>query len=426
MGCGPSKGAHASVEPLLGSNNNNKRSSSAETSTRPTSPIIDKNTSKAIELQRPQVSARRQTSGISATPKPTHENTTGRGTNNHYDRDNNNSNNTGTNNAVPYSNGAGPFHNNHNGAAQSNLPTTAGPKGSHADNNGSADLQWKELWWSHKDILLDPADVHATLQDLMANATNRFSDTELLFLQRRVRSIVRQSRLQTEQQIGSNGGKNRKKGRLRDSGSSGNLSSMTSTLLQKLLDTTTVAKNRHLLTPHVLRKALPPPPVPMVRCNMKFLLANFIQTSMVKPQSDVETTTNGTAVDGITAVSGVVGEFDEEGFTNARANNGSASTAIRIVETTYLLALFCNDVLWDDVAAIAVDSAKVNSLETDVNKMDNDSKDTDHDRRSASSNNTAAPAPTPPSPTCDRPSEVPPGMGMHALTFILGLALRKY
>ena len=241
------------------------------------------------------------------------------------------------------------------------------------------DPQWQELWFAHKDMLLDPADVHATLQDLMATCTNRFSDVELVFLQRRIRSIVRQSYLQTEQQSGGSSNKKKKNTR-RASGSDH------SNPLQELLETHSVAKNQHLLTSYVLRKVLPQPPVPSISSNLEFL-TQFGETASNSSSSD----------------------------NTVDLPLANKQSTVSTLETTYLLALFCNDALWDNVAEIAVDSAKANNLDMDVNHLVTKEKQ-----------QITRQLPVPSEPICDRIPERPLGMGMHALTFILGLALRKY
>ncbi len=253
------------------------------------------------------------------------------------------------------------------------------------------DPQWNQLWLAHKDMLLDPADVHATLQDLMANTTNRLSDAELLFLQRKVRSIVRQSHLQTDQQANGNGSKKKKTKR------NSNNDLHASGILQELLETSAVAKEHHLLTAHVLRKVLPQPPIPNQSSNLEFLANNF---SMGTP--DATQNNNSTM-----------------GENSSLASSKSSDPFIQTTEATYLLASFCNDTLWDNVAEIAVDSAKANHLDMDVNHSV-------HNTKNSQKNNSKSPQlPEPCEPTCEQKPEMPPGMGMHALTFILGLALRK-
>mmetsp|Transcript_42633 Transcript_42633/g.47649 ORF Transcript_42633/g.47649 Transcript_42633/m.47649 type:complete len:2302 (-) Transcript_42633:77-6982(-) len=295
---------------------------------------------------------------------------------------------------------------------------------------GIDDPQWQELWLAHKDLLLDPADVYATLQDLMANAINRFSDTELLFLQRRVRCIIRQSQLQSEQQSNNNNGKGTartmmKKARLpsfsgnSNSGGDNNSNNPNSpALFQELQETANVAKNHHLLTSYVMRKLLPHPPVPAVKCNTEFLAANFMQT--IGNQRTSGNLGNHTYVDLSSSGSNIVVGDVGGGVTSTISSgyNDSVST-IQTNETTYILAMFCNDILWDDVADIAVSSAEVNDLEMDVNKQVSKQQ-----QQSNSSNDDDKDIPSPSDPTCDRPPELPLGMGMHALAFIFGIALR--
>ena len=282
-------------------------------------------------------------------------------------------------------NGVGP-HSTANGTIENRK---IAPRRQRPDN----DPQWNQLWLAHKDMLLDPADVHATLQDLMANATNRLSDAEILFLQRKVRSIVRQSHLQTDQQSSGNGGKKKKNKR-----TSGTDFPATS-ILQELVETSTVAKEHHLMTAHVLRKLLPQPPIPNQSSNLEFLASNFA---------------TGTALQ----------NDNTTGDTSSVASSSKISdSSIQTTEATYLLASFCNDTLWDNVAEIAVDSAKANDLDMDVNHSVQNTKE----KRSTSqkNNGSSQQLPEPCEPTCAQRAEMPLGMGMHALTFILGLALRK-
>jgi len=118
----------------------------------------------------------------------------------------------------------------------------------------------------------------------------------------------------------------------------------------------------------------------------------------------------------------IVRDIGGDGTTSTiNVNDTNGVSAIQTVETTYLLALYCNDILWDDVAEIAVDSAEANHLEyMDVNKQVDD----DDEKKDNNNNNNLLP-PVPSEPTCERPPETPLGMGMHAMTFIFGLALRK-
>jgi len=366
MGCGPSNSANAAVEPLL----NNESSAASQQSPNQNNQI---NTLKHGNQH-----------GTTNTIT-TDENT--RASN--FDEDN-----VGSNEREIYLNGTGPSSTPKTAQYATRTMNSSLPKKINNTEVGVEDPQWRELWLANKDILLDPADVHATLQDLMADATNRLSDTELLFLQRRVRSTVRQSQLMTEQQFSSNGGKNRKKTRRSSGTNPGNSSG------NEFHDTNRIAKNHHLLNAHVLKKVLSKPPVPEVKCNTDFLTTNF--GNMI-----IDTNVGDTTLDTISPAKG----------------KKNVST-IKTVETTYLLALFCNDVLWDNVAEIAVDSAKANNLEMDVNKSVSDKKD--NSSKFGSTHNELPQIPMPSEPTCERKPQIPLGVGMHALSFILGLALRKY
>lgn len=282
-------------------------------------------------------------------------------------------------------NGVGP-HSSGNGTTETRKNA---PRKHRPDN----DPQWNQLWLAYKDMLLDPADVHATLQDLMANATNRLSDAEILFLQRKVRSIVRQSHLQTDQQSSGNGGK--KKKTKRTSGTD----LVATGMLQELLETSTVAKEHHLLTAHVLRKVLPQPPVPNQSSHLEFLSSKFATGTALQNDNTISET------------------------SSVASSSNISNSSIETTESTYLLASFCNDTLWDNVAQIAVDSAKANDLDMDVNHSVQKPKE--KSSASQKTNSGSQHLPEPCEPTCEEPPEIPLGMGMHALTFILGLALRK-
>ena len=324
-------------------------------------------------------------------------------------------NNTVLNGKARYQNGP-VFFSTQNGTQRTTSQTDNLPPPKQISPSAADDPHWQELWLAHKDILLDPSDVHATLQDLMANATNRLSDAEILFLQRRIRSIVRQSHLQTGQQSSNHGGKNRKKTR-RTSGSDKH--SAYSSIMQELQETHTIAKDYHLLTAHVLRKILPQPPFPMAKSNLEsFLAFHFAQTttgSRVSVPIHSDNTVGGVGNDSGVPPSATV------------KNSVSTISTVQTIDTTYLLALFCNDVLWDKVAEIAVESAKANDLDMDVNHIVQDSKVNNSTSTTLQYNQSNLPQlPVPSKPTCEQRPERPLGMGMHALTFILGLALRKY
>ena len=184
---------------------------------------------------------------------------------------------------------------------------------------GASDPRWIQLWKSHQPLLLDPADVHAAIDDCMARTTNKLSATEITFLQRKVRGIVRSF---TQQES---------KTRIRLKANS--------TASQEQ-ETKVVAEKYHLLSNHVLKKVLPTSPT---------------------------------------------------------------------FHSTFLLLSYCHDSLWDRVAEIAAQSCETAGLVMDVNKY--------------------KPLSTVPSPCSQtvEPSGVtpPPGVSLHSLTFMIGLALRK-
>jgi hypothetical protein len=117
------------------------------------------------------------------------------------------------------------------------------------------------------------------------------------------------------------------------------------------------------------------------------------------------------------------------------------------VETAYILALFCNDSLWDRVADIASRSAQDAGLEMDVNKQVKNIKKTTVTMTTTTMKNSDGTSfaktssnddendnddvvvdvvPEPVHPKSDTPCDVPLGVGLHALAFILSLALRKF
>jgi hypothetical protein len=112
--------------------------------------------------------------------------------------------------------------------------------GTHVKNNetgkqvavhSASDLHWKVLWNALHSHLLDPVDVHATIEDLMARTTNRLSATEITFLQRRVRNIVRSAPSTTKKRI-----------------------SITS---KELTEGRVIAERYHLLNKNMIKKILP-------------------------------------------------------------------------------------------------------------------------------------------------------------------------
>jgi hypothetical protein len=297
---------------------------------------------------------------------------------------------------------------------------------------GINDPQWKELWTQYKDSLMDPADVHATLQDLMSTMTNKLSDTELLFLQRRVRNAVRLSQRPSENTAtNKGGGGGRKGGRKNSMNSTASTSSTSSTsLFHDRQETKTVVKNYHLLTPYVLRKVLPAPPTPLAEIHHNKPLARSASHDSNRSLGSLGSTTDNNQHNN---------NNNNNGAGNGNNHSYTESRTIHLIETLYLLALYCNDSLWDRVADIAVRSARSNNIEMDVNNKQIQTRQGHpssgrngigkliHDGPSSSSSDiptTILPEPTP--PTLEGPPDPPCGVPLHSLTFLLGLALRKY
>jgi hypothetical protein len=218
--------------------------------------------------------------------------------------------------------------------------------------------------------------------------------------------------------------------------------------LHELQETTRIAKDHHLLSPYVMRMLLPHQPIPAIQSNTEFLAANFIQTigqQQHRPSSSFYDTENNNRVDhrhtivnlsssGNNIIMSDIGGGDGGVSSstiplgNNNDRNTASTTTIRIHDTAYILALFCNDALWDDVADLAFTAAEMYNLEMDVNKQVVRKKkqqriNSDQNNKTMNVHNNI---PSPSDPTCDQPPDLPPGMGMHALTFIFGVALRKY
>jgi ubiquitin C-terminal hydrolase len=286
--------------------------------------------------------------------------------------------------------GSGGKHHHHqkqngtfdSGSSHRSHQETTAPPTSPPVEAGVNDPQWKQLWAANKGMMLDPMDVHAQLQDLMGEFSNKLSPTEILFLQRKVRSVVRQSQLTAETT----------KGRKMRKHSSSATSTSSSGLFQDCHDTKAVVKNYHLLTPYVLRRVLPQPPV-----------AAGLRGSLIQSPSHDSNKSLG-------SLASVDQKHNDENGTNS-------GPPIQVIETMYLLALYCHDSLWDRVAEIAKQSAEANGLEMDVNKQIEQKQQSQNGKQSI---------PEPCKPTLERVADTPNGVGLHTLTFLLGLALSKY
>lgn len=271
----------------------------------------------------------------------------GHSNNSRQRRNRNNQSTSSDNNSQSKGSSVTSKHNGYHGGSNKRSATGGGnssvgssSQNSHGRMNGSSaghgpkskgDPYWTDLWETHQALLIDPADVHSAIEDLMGKATNKLSATELTFLQRKVRAIVRSSTQQAEAVKGG------RMGRILNNNNNNS----------EEQETRAMAGRYHLLTNHVVRKLLPKPP-------------------------------------------------------------SSTPASINTLETTYILALFLHESMWDGVAEIAAASTKDVGLVMDVNK---------HEPL------TTAPAPC--SPRLSEVPEVPPGVSFHAVACLMGLALRK-
>ena len=207
----------------------------------------------------------------------------------------------------------------------------------------TSDSRWTHLWETHKDLLLDPADMHSAMESCMSNITNKLSVTEITFLQRKVRSIVRQSTNNPE-----------KAARMT------NILRTSNPTMSHEQEAKAIAERYHLLSNHVVKKVLPKLPSPAGAALQE---------------------TNDTI-------------------------NGGAST---IADNVFLLGIFLHESLWDRVANIASSTALEAGAEMDANNYKLPEE-----------------TPNPVTPVTAEAPEIPPGMSLHALAFIIALALRKY
>jgi hypothetical protein len=190
---------------------------------------------------------------------------------------------------------------------------------------GSDDVHWNRLWDSHRTFLLDPADIHATIEDLMARSTNKLSGTEINLIQRKVRRVIRKS-----------GSKDAKKGIPFAKSSSGSD------------EDRLVAERQHLLTSNAVQHILP-------------ALATSTEPSTVTPATSI-----------------------------------------------FLLLLYSHESMWDKVAETAVANAKAAGIIMDVNVLQPPTS-----------------CPAIPKETSQDPKDLPAGVSLQSLTFMIGLALRK-
>lgn len=229
-----------------------------------------------------------------------------------------------------------------NGGSHHNSKSAMNGKSKDATTSGR-DPRWMQLWENHHRLLLDPADIHAAMESCMARVTNQLSTTEITFLQRKVRSIIRTSHSSQD-----------KAPRIAFRSNSSN---------SQVQETKVIAEKHHLLTNYVIRKVLPKLPHILP-------LGLSLQDPSTPNDSEMHTP---------------------------------------LSDNVYLLALYLHESLWDRVERIAITSSKLSGLEMDVNKF-----------------KLPETVPHPTDATSENIPEIPPGVSLQALTFLIALALRTF
>jgi len=134
-----------------------------------------------------------------------------------------------------------------NGTSNALHPVSVGsaPDAVALSNASNADAQWKDLWEALSPNLLDPADVTAVTNEVMNKTTNQMLATEVNFILRRIRQVVRRLPRPTNNSIANTAGKS-----LRVFTSNANN--------QNSLDAEgkLTAERHHLLSNHVFRRIL--------------------------------------------------------------------------------------------------------------------------------------------------------------------------
>lgn len=160
--------------------------------------------------------------GTSSSPDPDGVHATSEQRQNHHVQNNGSSKNGGS------SSGNSNLHSKSNGST----PSTS------SASSTNSDPRWSRMWESLHPKLLDPADVHSAIEDLMARVTNKLSATELTFLQRKVRSVIRLATTKTNAREG------KMMGRILNNNTSET-------------EGRTIAERYRLLSNHVVKKILP-------------------------------------------------------------------------------------------------------------------------------------------------------------------------
>ncbi|KAL7572519.1 hypothetical protein ACA910_000343 [Epithemia clementina (nom. ined.)] len=246
----------------------------------------------------------------------------------------------------------------------------------------TVEQQWQYLWQTQSPYLLDPADVPSCLGMLRSRLTNRLSSTEVTFVQRRVRTLLKQMATNASQQSASN--------KL-----VGRVFSATSATVKAEADTVQLAQQQHLLSAHILQK----------------LWKNVPASPLVGPSSSSGNSTNG---------------------KSGGNNNNNNHPEVSILENVYVLLLYMSEALWSRVAGVARQTAQTANIDMDVNHhtAQTQQEQAEQQQQSVSSENgstttTTLPMPKPSVvPDLTEPPMLPPGVQLQNVVFLLALALR--
>ena len=226
--------------------------------------------------------------------------------------------------------------------------------------------QWKSLWESQSGALMDPADAHVVMDDLMRRHINLLSATEITFIQRRVRSVVGSLPAGSNSKNGSSGGV---MGRFSSLGS--NLTNNNSQRQQTESEAKDIAWRLHLFSKHVI---------------VNRILRPIMTTATIHTSADAMEETN----------------------------DNSTEHCFNVMENAYCIMLHLCETLWARVADVAENAAQSAGLEMDVNKRL---------KKATTSATWKMPKPSI-VPDLEAPADLPPGVSLYSLTFVVGLALR--
>ena len=171
----------------------------------------------------------------------------------------------------------------------------------------TVEQQWNYLWETQSPLLLDPADVSSCLGMLRSRITNLLSSAEVTFVQRRLRTLMKQMSTNAAQQSTSKM-------------VMGRVFSATSATAKVEADALQLAQQQHLLTAHVLHK----------------LWRTSSSSSSSSPSM-------------------------------MQQRGGAGGTEVNVIDNAYTLLLYMSETLWPRVAGVARQTAQTANIDVDVN-----------------------------------------------------------